>query len=141
MTAPLTSYNVNAIVCSRKRLSEERRVSLLVLCGLALVIGVMTGLGAVLFRALIALVHNVSYNGSLSFVYNANISGGPSRFGDFVLLSPVLGGLFVVFLVRRFAPEAKGHGVPEVMDEIYYRRGNIRGLVAIVKTVGSALSI
>lgn len=102
MPAVLTSDNIKAIPAgSRKSLLEERRVSLLVLCGLALVIGVMTGLGAVVFRALIAFVHNVSYNGRLSFVYNANISEGPSRFGDFVLLSPIIGGLIVVFLVRR----------------------------------------
>ncbi len=53
--------------------------------------------------------------------------------GDLVFLSPILGGLVVVFLVQRFAPEAKGHGVPEVMDSVFYKRGNIRGTVAIVK--------
>src|ERR1700744_1235818 len=141
MTAPLTSYNLRAPASGNKSPSEERRVSLMVLCGLALVIGVMTGLGAVVFRALIALVHNLSYNGRLSFVYNANISEGPSRFGDFVLLSPVIGGLIVVFLVRRFAPEAKGHGVPEVMDAIFYTRGKIRGTVAVIKALASAISI
>src|SRR6201987_6259746 len=141
MTAPLTSYNVNAIVCSRKRLSEERRVSLLVLCGLALVIGIMTGLGAVAFRALIALVHNVFFNGRLSYLYDAKIREGPSRFGDLILFSPIIGGLIVVFLVRRFAPEAKGHGVPEVMDAIFYKRGTIRGTVAVIKALASAISI
>jgi CIC family chloride channel protein len=120
---------------------EERRVSLLTLCGLAAVIGVMTGIGAVVFRGLIAFVHNLSYNGRLSFAYDANIMEGPSRFGDFVLLSPIIGGLIVVFLVRRFAPEAKGHGVPEVMDAIFYARGKIRGTVAVVKALASALSI
>src|SRR6202012_1970482 len=58
MTAPLTSYNLRALASGNKSPSEERRVSLMVLCGLALVIGVMTGLGAVGFRALSARVHN-----------------------------------------------------------------------------------
>jgi CIC family chloride channel protein len=142
MAAVLTSGNGETIVASSRRpFADERRVSLLVLCALALVIGVMTGLGAVVFRALIAFVHNLSYNGTLSFVYNANVLEGPSRFGDFVLLSPVIGGLIVVFLVRRFAPEAKGHGVPEVMDAIFYSHGNIRGTVAVIKALASAISI
>jgi CIC family chloride channel protein len=142
MTAVLTSGNHKAIAdSSPKPAPEEKRVSLLTLCGLALVIGVMTGLGAVVFRALIALVHNLSYNGVVSFVYDANVSDGPSRFGDFVLLSPIIGGLIVVFLVKRFAPEAKGHGVPEVMDAVFYKRGNIRGTVAVIKALASAVSI
>ena len=58
-----------------------------------------------------------------------------------VILSPILGGLLVVYLVDRFAPEAKGHGVPEVMDAIFYKRGQIRGVVAVVKSLASALSI
>ncbi|HUO00196.1 MAG TPA: chloride channel protein, partial [Bradyrhizobium sp.] len=126
---------------SPKPAYEERKVSLLTLCGLALVVGVMTGLGAVVFRALIALVHNALYNGRLSFLYDANISEGPSRFGDFVLFSPIIGGLVVVFLVKQFAPEAKGHGVPEVMDAVFYKHGNIRGTVALVKALASAVSI
>jgi chloride channel protein, CIC family len=120
---------------------EERRVSLLVLCALALVVGVMTGLGAVALRALIGIFHNAFYNGTFSLWYDANLSEAPSRFGDFVALSPVLGGLVVVFLVQRFAPEAKGHGVPEVMDAVFYKRGNIRGQVALIKSLASALSI
>jgi chloride channel protein, CIC family len=142
-TSAVRTSNNDRVIAPRGRKPplEERRVTLLVLCGLALVIGVMTGLGAVFFRALIALVHNASYNGRLSLVYNANISEGPSRFGDFVLLSPIVGGLIVVFLVRRFAPEAKGHGVPEVMDAIFYAGGIIRGTVAVIKALASAISI
>ena len=120
---------------------DERRVSLLVLCALALIVGIMTGCGAVALRALIGLFHNAFYNGTFSFLYDANVSEGPSRFGNWVLLSPILGGLVVVFLVQRFAPEAKGHGVPEVMDAVFYKDGNIRGQVAIVKSIASALSI
>jgi CIC family chloride channel protein len=124
-----------------KPASEQRKVSLLTLCGLALAIGIMTGLGAVAFRALIGLVHNLFYNGKLSIFFDANVIEGPSRFGDLVFLSPIIGGLIVVFLVKRFAPEAKGHGVPEVMDAVFYMHGNIRGTVALVKALASALSI
>ena len=118
-----------------------RRVNLLVLCGLALIVGIMTGFGAVGLRMLIGLFHNIFYNGTFSIWYDANISEGPSRFGGWVYISPVIGGLIVVFLVQRFAPEAKGHGVPEVMDAVFYKRGNIRGQVAIIKSIASALSI
>ncbi len=133
---------VQALPASAAVVREEgRRVGLLVLCGLALVVGVMTACGAVVLRALIGLFHNALYNGTMSIWYDANVSEGPSRFGDWILLSPVLGGLVVVFLVQRFAPEAKGHGVPEVMDAVFYKRGNIRGQVAIIKSLASALSI
>jgi chloride channel protein, CIC family len=120
---------------------EERRVSLLTLCLMALGVGIMTGIGAVLLRSLIGLIHNVMTNGVFRVAYDANILEGVSRWGNWVILSPILGGLVVVYLVDRFAPEAKGHGVPEVMDAIYYKRGQIRGVVAVIKSLASALSI
>jgi CIC family chloride channel protein len=102
---------------------------------------VLTGIGAVVLRALIGLFHNILYSGTFSFAYNANVIEAPSRFGDLVFFSPIIRGLIVVFLVQRFAPEAKGHGVPEVMDAVLYNHGNIRGRVAVVKSLASALSI
>jgi CIC family chloride channel protein len=119
----------------------ERRVSLLTLCLLALGVGILTGVGAVFLRSLIGLIHNLMFNGVFKIAYDANILEGPSRFGNWVILSPILGGLVVVYLVQRFAPEAKGHGVPEVMDAVFYQRGNIRGQVAVIKSLASALSI
>jgi CIC family chloride channel protein len=120
---------------------EEKRVSLLTLCLLALGVGMMTGVGAVALRTLIGLIHNVMINGVFKFAYDANILEGPSRWRNWVILSPILGGLVVVYLVDRFAPEAKGHGVPEVMDSVFYKRGDIRGVVALIKSLASALSI
>ena len=101
----------------------------------------LTGVGAAVLRGLIGLIHNVMINGVWSFAYDANILEGPSRWGNWVFLSPIIGGQVVVFLVDRFAPEAKGHGVPEVMDAIFYKRGNIRWQVAVIKSLASALSI
>ena len=54
---------------------------------------------------------------------------------------PVVGAVAVTFLVTKFAPEARGHGVPEVMDAIYYKGGMIRPVVAVVKSLASAISI
>src|ERR1700761_5879174 len=120
---------------------DERRVSLFTLCLMALGVGIMTGVGAVLLRALIGLIHNFMINGVFKIPYDANILEGTSRWGNWVILSPILGGLVVVYLVARFAPEAKGHGVPEVMDSVFYKGGNIRGMVALIKSLASALSI
>jgi CIC family chloride channel protein len=53
----------------------------------------------------------------------------------------VAGAVVVTFLVTNFAPEAKGHGVPEVMDAIYYKGGVIRPVVALVKSLASAVAI
>jgi CIC family chloride channel protein len=105
------------------------------------VIGIVVGLGAVVFRGLIAFFHNLLFLGKLSTVYDANTHTPASPWGPLVVLVPVLGALGVAWLVKNFAPEAKGHGVPEVMDAIYYDRGIIRPVVAFVKSVASALSI
>jgi len=120
---------------------DARSLHLLLVCGLALVVGVITGLGAVVFRALIGFVHNLLFLGQLSFVYDSNLFTPPPPWGAWVILVPVIGGIGVTFIVSTFAPEAKGHGVPEVMDAIYYNRGVIRPVVAIAKSLASALSI
>jgi len=120
---------------------ESRRLNLVYLSLLALALGIVTGLGAVLFRDLIGLLHNLFFFGHFAVPYNANVFTPPSRWGAWVILAPVIGAVIVTFLVNNFAPEAKGHGVPEVMDAIYYREGVIRPIVAVVKSLASAIAI
>lgn len=124
-----------------EEVAEERHVSLWTMAGLALLVGVVTGYGAVFFRLLISVIHNLFFFGELSLAAAGDSFTPESAWGPLVVLVPVVGGLGVVFLVRTFAPEAKGHGVPEVMDAIYYREGRIRPVVALVKSFASALSI
>jgi CIC family chloride channel protein len=114
---------------------------LLSLSIIAIAVGVITGFGSILFRGLIGLIHNLFFLGHFSVFYDANVHTLASPWGVLVILVPVIGGMGVVFLVETFAPEARGHGVPEVMDAIFYKEGRIRPVVAAVKSLASALSI
>ena len=59
----------------------------------------------------------------------------------FLLLSPAIAGLLYGPLIQRFAPSAKGHGIPEVMLAVRRKGGRIPGRVAVVKILASALTI
>src|SRR3984957_2186425 len=120
---------------------ESHQMPLAQLSLLALGLGVVTGFGAVLFRDLIGLIHNLLFTGHAVIHYDANSFTSPSPWGALIILVPVLGAVGVTFLVTNFAPEAKGHGVPEVMDAIYYKGGVIRPIVAWVKSLASAIAI
>src|SRR5512142_1527128 len=122
----------------KSRTAEDetaRPIPLIYLCLLALVVGIVGGIGAVIFRGLISFVHNLLFLGQLSVVYDSSLFTPPSPWGAFVILVPVVGAIGVTFIVTTFAPEAKGHGVPEVMDAIYYNRGVIRPIVAAAKSL------
>jgi CIC family chloride channel protein len=121
--------------------SWERKESPFRMAILAIVVGIVGGYGAVIFRLMIGWIHNFAFLGVFSFVYNANVHTPPGPLDVWIILVPVGGALIVAFLVQNFAPEAKGHGVPEVMDAIYYNKGIIRPVVAVVKSVASAISI
>ena len=121
--------------------APARSLNAFALWALSIVVGVVAGLGAVAFRALIGLLHNLLFLGEISTSYNANVHTPPSPWGPFVILVPAVGAVGVAFLVKNFAPEAKGHGVPEVMDAVYQRRGVIRPVVSVVKALASSLSI
>ncbi len=105
----------------------------LVLIATALVVGLLTGLGAVGFRYLIKGVEWVGYT------WVPQIAPGLGK--SYVVLVPAIGGLIVGPLIYFFAREAKGHGVPEVMEAVALRGGRIRPMVALIKSLASSLSI
>ena len=119
----------------------QRPIGLFRLSLIAIFVGIVTGFGAIAFRGLIGFIHNLLFLGHFSFFYDANAYTRPSPWGAFVILVPVLGALVVTLLVTKFAPEARGHGVPEVMDAVYYAEGRIRPVVAAVKSLASAVAI
>lgn len=121
--------------------SAPKQISLLKMALLSLGLGILTGCGAAGFRWLIAFVHNLAFLGRLSFDYNTSRFTDASPWGVGIILVPILGGLIVTYLIVNYAPEARGHGMPEVMDAIFYKNAVIRPIVAVVKSVASAIAI
>ncbi|MFA5316804.1 MAG: chloride channel protein [Dehalococcoidales bacterium] len=100
---------------------------------LAVFVGLVSGLGAVAFRWLINNFHSLFFNGGRQIL---------SFLGDYyIILIPAVGGLLVGLLVYFFAREAKGHGVPEVMEAVALKGGRIRPRVSLVKALASSICI
>ena len=103
---------------------------------LGIIVGVLSGFGAVVFRYLILFFQRFSIHqsdGILDALRKLPIW--------WKILLPVIGGAIVGPIIYFFAREAKGHGVPEVMQAIALENGVIRPRVAVVKSVASAITI
>jgi CIC family chloride channel protein len=109
---------------------------------LALVVGAGAGLGAVVFRYLIYfftwLATGHSQFGQAGYVGSSHL---PWLGLGFFVVIPVIGGLLYGPLIYRWAREARGHGVPEVMIAVADNGGRIRWQVSVVKALASALTI
>ncbi|MGB5883414.1 MAG: chloride channel protein [Desulfobulbales bacterium] len=105
----------------------------LVLLVMAIIVGVATGFAAVFFIRLIEYIQIFFYSGSEKIF--------PTLGRLWIILIPVIGGLLVGPIITKFATEAKGHGVPEVMQALILRGGRIRPRVALAKIIASALCI
>jgi chloride channel protein, CIC family len=109
---------------------------------LALVVGAGSGLGAVAFRYLVYfftwLATGQDEFGQAGYVGSSHL---PWLGLGFFVVIPAIGGLLYGPLIYRFAREARGHGVPEVMIAVADNGGRIRPQVALVKALASALCI
>jgi CIC family chloride channel protein len=128
----------------RKRFHAQGRV-----LGAAMLVGVIAGLGAVLFTiACQAVVH---YTLDMIAGYHAGAPAHEARVWWWpeteqplqpwlILLIAPLGGLASGYLVFRFAPEAEGHGTDAAIAA-YHHQGSIRPRVPLIKLLASALTI
>jgi CIC family chloride channel protein len=102
----------------------------------AMVIGLLGGLCAVGFRLLIQLLNRVAWGEgqyTLEYLYSLPFW--------WKILAPAVGGLIVGLITYRFAREARGHGVPEVMEAVALKGGRIRPRVVIAKMFASGICI
>lgn len=103
--------------------------------GFSLMAGVVGGLGAVLFRVLIAWTHDFFFGKILPVV---SYQVGELNLGYALL--PALGALIVAFIIVEF-PDIRGNGIPEVIEAVIFKGGNIPGRFAVAKIVATAITI
>ncbi len=108
---------------------------------LSFLTGLLGGIGAIVFRSMIALFHNLLFYQKIDIFYDANLHSIPSPLGWFVMFTPPLAGMIVVYIVQNYAIEAKGFGTPEVLHAIYYRKGRLRPRIIGARILASSISI
>lgn len=103
---------------------------------LAVFVGLAGGFGAVGFRYLINFFQSLAYGS------DGNLLDLVQLIPWYLRVSiPALGGLIVGPLVYFWAREAKGHGVPEVMEAVALKSGLIRKRLVVIKSLASAICI
>ncbi len=113
-----------------------------------ILIGLISGLGAILF-------HYLCQIGSHFFLYLLAGYRPPSPAGEghlfhpsqtpfnrwILLFIPSFGGILSGWLVYTFAPEAEGHGTDAAIEAYHDKGGYIRGRIPIIKTIASAITL
>ncbi len=128
-TAPLKSPPPQKLFAFLQ--TRQQIVNILLAC----VVGLLVGVAAIGFHELLHLVQKIAL-GSTS-----PLAILPTLPWYWKVGLPAIGGLLVAPIVTRWAVEAKGHGVPEVMEAVALRGGIIRARVALAKAIASAVTI
>jgi CIC family chloride channel protein len=134
LTTPPTS--THAADGALSDFSTDRRV--LLLCALAVPIGVIAAFVAKALLWLIAVFTNAAF--FLRFSAEPVPLTG-HHFGWWGVAVPVLGGLAIGLMARYGSEKIRGHGIPEALEAILLGRSLINPKVAILKPVSSAVSI
>jgi chloride channel protein, CIC family len=99
----------------------------------SILVGIGAGFGAIFFRWLIHQFQN------LFFVKGETALDFMGRY--YIILIPAIGGLIIGPMIHFLAKEAKGHGVPEVINSMVLQGGKIRLRVPFVKAIASSICI
>ena len=116
--------------------SVNPRVQYVLLMAISIAIGIAAALGAFFFRWLIESFQNAFWLSGNNFL--DSVAKSPRWL---VPLLPCVGGLIAGVIITRWAPEAKGPGVPEVIKAIAVRGGIIRHRITFLKALVSSLLI
>lgn len=116
--------------------SKHPLVETFVIVVFAMVIGIIGGFGAIVFRYLINFFRNF---------FSAGISSGFSFLGNYSIyfeaFIPAIGLLIVGIISNYFAKEVKGHGVPQILEALALRGGKINPKVSFFGILAPAITI
>src|SRR5512143_1557858 len=133
----------------RDRFSKElsRLPSQFRLMLLSVGVGIVAGLGAILFDRLLGWTLHAVLESFTGYAEPKTGSPAASLFtfaparSLWFFTTPSLGGLVSGAIVYLVAPEAEGHGTDAMIDAFHHRGGKIRKRVPFVKIIASALTI
>jgi chloride channel protein, CIC family len=114
---------------------------------LSAVIGVIAGLGAIVFYAALQEATRLFLGVLAGYAPPSPAGeGGSGGTGHYVRawaipLVVILGGLLAGFIVFTLAPEAEGHGTDAAIDAVHHNPRGIRLRAVVVKIIASAITI
>jgi chloride channel protein, CIC family len=108
------------------------------MCALAVGVGIAGGFAARLLMALMGAVTNLAYYGRWSF---ALVSPANNLLGWFAIGVPVFGALVVGVMARLGSSAIRGHGIPEVMERVLYGESRIPARLLFLKPLSAAIAI
>ncbi len=114
------------------------RKEIVLLNALAITTGIITGYVAIGFRMLIGFFQNLLMHSQIGFHL---VSPLEHNLGYLVILLPPFGLFVVAYITKYFAPETKGHGVPEVIEAVIRNEGRIRKRIVALKALTSSITI
>src|SRR6478609_10641406 len=115
-----------------------RDTRVLLLSGMALIIGSLSAVVAWVLVWLIATITNLSFYGQFSAKFQ---SPEHHHLGYYMILVPVIGGLIIGIMARYGSDRIRGHGIPEAIEAILIGQSRMQPKVAVLKPLSSAIVI
>lgn len=104
----------------------------------AVIVGIIAGYASIGFRYLIGVLQNVLLHHQFDWHLISPV--GHER-GYWMFLILPLGLLVSTLITHWFAREAKGHGVPEVIEAVMTKSGRMRKRIVAFKALASSITI
>jgi H+/Cl- antiporter ClcA/CBS domain-containing protein len=134
--APSLGPTLDALSAPAQQALVSPRV--LLISGIAVVLGLAAGAAAAALIRLIALITNLSFFGRLSI---APVSPADNHLGAAVMLVPVVGALIVGLMARYGSQAIRGHGIPEAMEQVLFNQSRMAPRLTWLKPLSAAVSI
>ncbi|MCS5711292.1 chloride channel protein [Candidatus Berkiella aquae] len=107
----------------------------------AVKMGIIGGLGAVVYVALIGIIYNFIFLGRAGLVLQEFAYSPASRWGIGIILVPILGGLAVVWLIKHYGANERGVREPDILHFVHPEEGKNRYAIELAKSLASTITI